>query len=73
MSLHPDDVRERDGDYEVTATFESMYNGTCNLDNRHAVRRGTRVGYIREIANPLVPIRGVACAQCVKILPRGRS
>ena len=72
--LHPDDVRERDSeDYEVTSTFESMYRGTCALDNRHDVKRGTRVGKIRLVSNPLLPVPGVACAQCVKILPRARQ
>lgn len=72
--LHPNDVRERDSEeYEVMATFESMYRGSCTLDNRHDVKRGTRVGKIRLISNPLLPVPGVACAQCVKMLPRARQ
>lgn len=71
-TLHPDDVRERDDDFEVTETFLALYSGSCAIDNRHDVRRGSRVGRIRAIANPLIPIPGVACSSCVKELPRAR-
>lgn len=69
-TVHPDDVRERDGEFEVVETFNALYTGSCTLDNRHDIRRGTRVGKVRQIDNPLIPIPGVACASCVKFLPR---
>jgi hypothetical protein len=69
--VHPDDLRQRDLDeYEVTQTFLAVYIGQCTMDNQHPIRRNTRVGRVRMISNPLIPIPGVACADCVRLMPR---
>lgn len=70
---HPDDVRERDAEeYEVVVTFDALYNSTCTMDNRHDVKKGTRVGRVRLVSNPLLPVPGVACASCTKGMPRAK-
>lgn len=70
---HPDDIQEREGDFEVTGTFPAIYSGECTLDNRHRVKRGDRVGKVRDVANPLIPVPGVACESCIRGLPRAQG
>lgn len=68
--MHPDDVRVRDGDFEVVATFPAHYNGECTISNAHRIKKGDRIGRVRQINNPILPVPGYACASCVKVLPR---
>ncbi len=71
--MHPDDIRKREGEYEVTATFIAARSGTCTLNNSHKVKSNTRVGKVRRIDNPLLPINGVVCPDCLKLLPRAQA
>lgn len=68
--MHPDDVRVREGEFEVTLTFPARYNGECTIVNEHKIKKRDRIGRVRLIENPLLPIPGYACESCVKVLPR---
>lgn len=57
----------------VGRTFEAMYPGRCTIDEDHVVKRGSTVARVRLASNPMLPQPGVACASCVKILPRARG
>jgi hypothetical protein len=57
-------------DYErIGRVFEAQYAGTCTLDWDHKVRRGDRVSKVQRADNPMIPVSGVACASCTKVLP----
>lgn len=60
-------------DYEVLRTFEAQFHSHCLIDENHRVRRGDRVAMVRRADNPMLPVRGVACASCTKVLPRAKS
>lgn len=62
-----------DHEYEVVATFKSLYAGECTLDERHTYRKGNRVGKLRRADNPMVSISGVACPLCLMDLPRAKA
>ncbi len=53
----------------VGRVFEAQFSGHCTLDYDHKVRRGDRVARVQRADNPMMPISGVACKDCVKILP----
>lgn len=48
--------------------FESQFRGTCTLDYEHKIKRGDRVTRIQRADNPMLPISGVACANCTKLI-----
>lgn len=50
-------------------SFEAQYGGVCTIDMNHIVKRKTRVSKVQRADNPMLPISGVACASCTKILP----
>lgn len=53
----------------IGRTFEAQYSGVCTINYDHKVRRGDRVARVQRADNPMLPITGVACASCTKILP----
>lgn len=58
-------------EYEaVGRPFESQFPGHCAVDWDHKVKRGDRVTKIQRADNPLIPVGGVACAKCTKIVPK---
>lgn len=59
-------------DYEIIRTFEAQFNSHCLIDENHLVRKGTRVAQVRRADNPMLPVRGVTCASCTKVLPRAK-
>lgn len=68
--MHPDDIRVREGVFEVTGTFIATRRGECTINNEHRIKSGDRIGRIREIENPLIPVPGYACSKCIKVMPR---
>lgn len=60
-------------EYEVVSIFPSQFAGTCNIDDRHRIRKGDRVGKLRLSDNPMVPIPGVACKYCTTDYPRAKK
>lgn len=54
------------GRYEVVGrTFESQFHGRCTLDREHKIKRGDRVARIQRTDNPMLPISGVVCKNCL--------
>ncbi len=53
----------------IGRTFPSGYNGSCTIDYDHRIRRGDVVSKVQKISNPMVPVSGVACASCTKVIP----
>lgn len=63
-------AQEEPPEFEVIAVFDAQFNGVCTIDREHKVKRGTRVGRVQRADNPMIPVQGVACASCVKLLNR---
>lgn len=60
-------------EYEVVGrAFDAQYSGRCTLDYDHQIRRGDLVARVRHADNPMLPVQGVACSACVKVLPRAK-
>lgn len=57
-------------EYEVTSVFRSQFSGYCRVDPDHTIRRADLVGKLRLSDNPFIPVSGVCCKSCVKMLPR---
>jgi hypothetical protein len=60
-------------DYEITATFRTLYPGYCTLEERHRIRKGEYVSKLRRADNPMVSIPGFACRVCALDIPRAKS
>lgn len=59
--------------HELVATgpqFISQFSGWCAVDRFHKVKRGDRVTKVMWADNPTIPVSGVACKSCTKILPK---
>lgn len=57
-------------DFEIIGrVFEAQYHGVCTINYDHKVRRGDRVAKVQRADNPMLPVSGVACKDCVKLLP----
>lgn len=58
-------------DYEVVGPrFEAVFPGRCAVDHDHVIKRGDRIARVQKAANPMLPVPGVACTMCVKVLRR---
>lgn len=53
----------------IGRNFPAGYNGTCTIDYDHRIRRGDTVSKVQKVRNPMVPVSGVACAACTKVIP----
>lgn len=61
-------------EYEVLGRpFPAQFKGSCTLNWDHSYKRGDMVARVQRADNPLLPIPGVACAACVRILPRAQT
>lgn len=56
----------------IGRAFDSQFTGRCTIEYDHRIRRGDLVARVQRADNPMLPVPGVACAACVKVLPRGR-
>lgn len=63
----PEDVFE-----VVGRAFESKYKGHCTLNYDHKIKMGSRVARVQRKDNPMIPVTGVACSDCIRILPKAR-
>lgn len=66
MSIDSDQV-------EVTAIFIVAYPARCALDWDHKIKIGTRAGKIRRKDNPMLPLAGSACQDCLKWLSKAKN
>lgn len=65
---------EADIEYELIGRwFHAQFPGHCAVDWEHLIRRGEKVQRVQRADNPMLPVQGVACPSCVKMLPRARS
>ena len=56
-------------EFEIVGhTFEAQYNGVCTIDRDHEIKRRDRVAKVQRADNPMLPVSGVACKNCVRIL-----
>lgn len=65
MALDPDQV-------EVIATFIVAYPATCAIDWDHKVKVGQRAGKLARKDNPMIPVPGSACQDCLTWLPKAK-
>ena len=66
MSNDPDD-------YERTGRiFEAAFPGHCTIDYDHPIKRGDPVTRLQRADNPMLPVPGVACKTCTKLVPRAK-
>jgi len=49
--------------------FQAVYGGVCTINFDHIVKRQDWVSKVQFSDNPMLPVSGVACAQCVRVLP----
>ena len=72
------DFEDAENNYEYTEDFYeriskpflSTFSGRCAVDNTHIVKKNTWVARVQRADNPMLPVTGVACATCVKMLRR---
>lgn len=63
----PEDVFE-----VIGRAFEAQYKGHCTINYDHTIKRGSRVARVQRQDNPMIPVGGVACSECIRILPKAR-
>ncbi len=63
----PEDVFE-----VVGRAFEAKYKGYCAINYDHKIKLGQRVARVQRKDNPMIPVSGVACSECIRILPKAR-
>lgn len=56
-------------EFEIIVVFDAQFPGVCTIDRDHRIKRGMRVARIQRADNPMIPISGVACSSCLKMLP----
>lgn len=64
--LGPDEM------YEIVAVFDAQFPSRCRVDYDHKIRVGDRVARLQRSDNPMLPVTGVACSKCYKIIPRAQ-
>lgn len=58
-------------EYEILGkVFLSQFPGVCRVDPDHKIRRGDKVARVQYADNPMIPVTGVACSQCLILLPK---
>lgn len=66
-SEDPEDI------YEVIGkAFEAKYKGHCTINYDHKIKMGSRVARIQRQDNPMIPVAGVACSDCIRMLPKAK-
>ena len=66
------DIQDGENDYEVIATVDAQFDGTCCIDRDHKIKRKDRIGKVQLIENPFVVITGFACRHCTAVFPRAK-
>lgn len=67
--VHPIFGNDDPVEFEIIGrTFLSQYSGTCTIDRDHEIKRGTKVARVQRADNPMLPISGVACSQCIRTM-----
>jgi hypothetical protein len=66
-------MKERPSYEIVGKVWESQFPGHCTVEYEHKIRRGDQVARVRRADNPMLPVGGVACTTCIKLLPRAKN
>ena len=56
----------------VGRAFTASYRGNCTINYGHVIKRGNLVSKIQRKDNPFMPVSGVACTECTRILQRSQ-
>jgi hypothetical protein len=68
-----DDEFEPEDEYELIGRyFEAQFPGHCTIDYEHLIRRGDKVSRVQHSTNPMLPVAGVCCQACFKVLPKAK-
>ncbi len=71
--LDPEMDDDEDVEYEVIGrAFEAKYKGHCTLNYDHKIKMGARVARVQRQDNPMIPVPGVACSECIRMLPKAK-
>jgi hypothetical protein len=61
--------RNEDHEYEMIGRrFQAQYGGVCTINMDHIVKRQDWVSKVQFADNPMLPVSGVACTSCTRIL-----
>lgn len=52
--------------------FVTAYRQTCNVDQDHAIKPGEKVAVLQRVDNPMLPVSGVACHRCIRLMARAK-
>lgn len=56
-------------DFELLGPlFQAKYRSSCYFDFTHTIKVGDPISRINRLHLPLVPVPGVACKNCTKLL-----
>lgn len=66
------EINEAEG-FETVAIFEAQFSGHCAIEYGHKVKRGDLVSKIQHADNPMIPVSGVACKSCTRMLPKATT
>lgn len=56
-------------EYEVVGhPFPTQFAQFCRVNYTHKIKRGDMVAKIQRADNPMLPVTGVACKVCVRLM-----
>jgi len=74
LDLERDDTLDPEDVFEVVGrAFEAKYKGHCTINYDHKIKMGSRVARVQRKDNPMIPVSGVACSECIRMLPKART
>lgn len=56
----------------VRGPFKTAYRGTCTIDRMHEMKPGELVAVVQRADNPMLPVPGVACYRCIRLMSRAK-
>lgn len=60
-------------DFETVGRgFEAQFPGRCAIVYEHKIQRGDLVSRVQRADNPMLPVPGVACKVCTRLIPRAK-
>lgn len=52
--------------------FTTAYRGNCTVDFDHVIKPGEKVARVQRADNPMLPVPGVACHRCIRLMARAK-
>jgi hypothetical protein len=63
-----------DIEYELIGRwFNAGFPSHCAIDWEHVIRRNDKVSRVQRADNPMLPVSGVVCTSCMKMLPKAKT